>query len=360
VLGFIHKNNLIMHYTSWKSPFDPIRYEPLYADDWENAEDEYGKDSWLQFDPDFDYDDFFTQNNTPIFWDQKKLNNPEESGSTGLGWKWDDGTDWEATTSLYKWGPLRKNTSITFCVYLPTNAITTLSNMDFRGETSIETVNGLKTIIGVNSVEAGGMRTRLIDIHPVFDISTYGEDPYLVEKINIPTVDLVKGPDFYLQTKHFTVGDPILRKWFQKVLLSMLLYDGAIRMDLVDDDDNDEVDINKKKHRYWEVFTEKGYDWDYLGKGEGSDLGVVFPKLTSPKVSSWQNVEDTITYWDELFTADFNRYSKRVSWRKPSIGLRLYQLNNYKKPFNGVVTKPNRVELQGFSIGFKPMRQGRI
>ena len=240
---------------------------------------------------------------------------------------------------------------------MPTNAITTLSNLDFRGVTSIETLYGLKTIVGVNSVETISndtkYRARLIDIHPVFDTNTNGDDALLVEKINIPTADLVLGPDFYLQTKHFTVGDPILRKWFQRIMLSMLLYDGAIRMDLVDDDDNDSVDINKKKHKYWEIFTEKGYDWAYL-------TDIQLPKLVSPNKASWHNVEGTVTDWDELFTADFNRYSKRISWRKPSVGFRLYQLNNYKKPYNGVVTRPYRVEMQGFSIGFKPLRQGRV
>jgi hypothetical protein len=225
--------------------------------------------------------------------------------------------------------------------------------MDFRGVTAIETIYGLKTIVGVNSVESNALRARLIDIHPVFDTNSNGDDVYLVEKINIPYSDLVKGPDFYLQTKHFTVGDPVLRKWFQRILLNMLLYDGAIRMDLVDDDDNDSVDINKKKHKYWELFTEKGYDWSYL-------TDIQFPKIVSPNKATWENVEGSATYWDELFTADFNRYSKRVSWRKPSVGFRLYQLNEYKKPFNGVVTRPNRVEIQGFSIGFKPLRQGRI
>ena len=356
VIGFMHKNNLIMHYTSWNSPFDPIRYEPIYAADWQNTPGIADR-GWDEFDPDFDYDDFFTQNNTPIFWDRKILNNPEESSSTGEGFKWNDGTNWETTINTYKWGPLRTYTSLTFCIYTPTNALTTFSNFDVRGVTNIETLYGLKTIVGVNSVEnisgTNRLRARLIDIHPVFDTNTNGEDDLLVEKINIPDTDIVKGPDFYLQTKHFTVGDPILRKWFQRIMLSMLLYDGAIRMDLVDDDDNDSVDINKKKHKYWEIFTEKGYDWVYL-------TDIELPKLVSPNKASWKNVEDTVTYWDELFTTDFNRYSKRVSWRKASVGFRLYQLNKYKKPYNGVVTRPYRVEMQGFSVGFKPLRQGRI
>jgi hypothetical protein len=131
-------------------------------------------------------------------------------------------------------------------------------------------------------------------------------------------------------------------------------------MDIVDDDDNDEVDINKKKPKNWAVFREKGYNWDYLGKGEGNDFGIVFPKLTIPDRSNWENVEQTVNEWLELFTTDFNRYSKRISWRKSSAGFRLYQLNNYKKPFENEVTKPFRLELQGFSIGFKPLRAGRI
>lgn len=425
VMGFIHKNNLVMSYTAWKSPFDPIRYEPIYAADWQSTEGIADR-TWEEFDPDFEYDDFFTQNNTPIFWDRKILNNPEESASTGLGFVWPTqysvtnkaltsnvatltigshplivgnsiwvaGVDatfngrytitaitgttvsyaktatnvssqaatgkvnksnvaWEQTTSVYKWGPLRKNTSMTFCLYLPTNAITTLSNMDYRGVTNIETTNGLKTIVGVNSVESNGLRTRLIDVHPVFDTNTNGTDDLLVEKINIPSADLVLGPDFYMQTKHFTVGDPILKKWFQRVLVSMLLYDGAIRMDFVDDDDNDEVDINKKKHKYWEIFTETGYSWDYL-------TNIQFPKIVSPNKSSWQRVEQAEYLWDELFTSDFNRYAKRFAWRKASIGFRLYQMNDYKKPFNGVTTVPNRVEIQGLSIGFKALRQGRV
>ena len=444
VMGFIHKNNLIMHYTSWKSPFNPVRYEPVYAADWQNTEGIKDR-AWDEFDPDFDYDDFFTENNTPIYWDRKILNNPEESASTGLSIKYQNGiyaktvlgttipttfdanyifmpdlsieneklkkwngssysnvtpqiavgftaillatkvyyytgTDytnptvviwggtswkpdtksgilWQNDSNINKYGPLRKNTSITFNVYLPTNSITTFSNLDFRGVTNAETIYGLKTILGVNSIEDVGssnkFRARFIDIHPVYDLNTNGMDVLLVEKINIPTADLVMGPDFYIQTKHFTVGDPILRKWFQRIMLSMLLYDGAIRMDLVDDDDNDEVDINKKKHKYWEVFTEKGYSWAYL-------TDIVFPKIVSPNKSNWFNIEASITLWDEVFTADFNRYSKRISWRKASVGFRLYQLNDYKKPFNGVVTRPYRVEMQGFSVGFKPLRQGRV
>jgi len=358
VIGFMHNNNLVMHYTNWVSPFDPIRYEPVYAADWLTT-DGIADRAWEDFDADFDYDDFFTENNTPIYWDLKTLNNPEESASLGLGFKWDDGVfKWkeDATVgNIYKWGPLRLNTSITWSLYMPTNAITTLSNMDFRGSTSIESTNGLETILGVNSIEGDDRelkRGRFIDIHGVYDTHTNGKDALLVEKINIPVADLVHGPDFYLQTKHFTVGDPILRKWFKRILVNMLLYDGAIRMDLIDDDDNDSVDINKKKHQYWEIFTERGYDWTYL-------TDIVFPKLVSPNKASWINVEDSITYWSELFTADFNRYVKRVSWRKSSIGLRFYQLNEYRKPFNGVVTLPTRAEIQGFSVGYKVLRPGR-
>jgi hypothetical protein len=532
IIGFIHKNNLIMTFTSWKSPFGPVRYEPIYAAD--RLTTSGIADRTLQdfADSGFTYDDLNTQNNVPIFWDRKILNTIDSSSGMGVGIKWgnsithvarasneaivttaldhnliignsvvisgvtndsgsfngsfvvssiiDPSTGLPSTTkfrcantagtatvttvaavgvsitsvaraagiatfttnfahnltvgstvtvsgitndsssfngvftvvsmpttttftcanlagtatvttvsatgtipvlikpavtygtsralyatgsNIQRYGPLRSNTSITFSIYLPTNALTTLSNMDFRGATSIETVFGLKTILGVNSVEnivvpaapapvTYDLRAKFIDIHPVYDTNTNGEDELLVEKINVPVTDLVKGPDFYLQTKHYTVGDPILRKWFRKIMISMLLYDGAIRMDLVDDDDNDSVDINLKKPRYWDVFTELGYDWYYLDTN-------VFPKITSPNKSIWLNVESAGITWDNVFTANFNRYVKRISWRYSSVGFRLYQLNDYKKPYNGTVTRPTRVEMQGFTVGFTPLRAGR-
>jgi hypothetical protein len=361
VIAFIHKNNLVMTFTSFNSPFKAIRYEPLYAADWQSLVVQ-GR-SWAELDPNFTYADKdpSLQNNTPLYWDQQILNDPAASGDTGLSFKWNDGGSslWKTTSNIYKWSPLRKQTSMTFNIYLPTNALTTFSNMDFRGAANIETTNGLKTLVGVNSVETNNLRARLIDIHPVYDINTDGKDAYTIEKINIPKTSLILGPDFYLQTKHYTMGNPMLRKWFQRVMLSMLLYDGCLRMDIVDADDNDAIDIVKKKHQYWELFTEEGYTWDYLGKGEGYDFGVVFPKLTSPNKSTWDNVEKTLTLWDELFMADFNRYKMRTAWRNPSLGFRLYQLNNYKKPYNSSVTTPNRVEIQSFTVGFKALREGR-
>ena len=432
VIAFIHKNNLVMTFTSFNSPFKAIRYEPLYAADWQSLVVQ-GR-SWAELDPNFTYADKdpSLQNNTPLYWDQQILNNPAASGDTGLSFKWPtqyivtnkaltsniatltigthtlkvndslnvigvdatfngvytitaitsntvsyakiaanvtsvssvgyvnlNSVNWESNTSIYKWSPLRKQTSMTFSIYLPTNALTTFSNMDFRSAANIETTNGLKTLVGVNSVETNNLRARLIDIHPVYDINTDGKDAYTIEKINIPKTSLILGPDFYLQTKHYTMGNPILRKWFQRVMLSMLLYDGCLRMDIVDADDNDAIDVVKKKHQYWELFTEEGYTWDYLGKGEGYDFGVVFPKLTSPNKSTWDNVEKTLTLWDELFMADFNRYKMRTAWRNPSLGFRLYQLNNYKKPYNSSVTTPNRVEIQSFTVGFKALREGR-
>ena len=352
VIAFMHKNNLVVTFTSFKSPFQAIRYEPLYAADW--AIRVLNGRTWQELDSTFTYADLNTQNNTPLYWDQRILNDVAASGGTGLGFKWDDGGTslWQTTSNIYKYAPLRKQTSMTFSIYLPTNALTTFSNMDFRGVTNVETTNGLKTLLGVNSVESAGMRARLVDIHPVYDINTNGEDAYLVEKLNIPTSGLVLGPDFYLQTKHYTLGNPILRKWFQRVMLSMLLYDGCLRLDLVDADDNDAIDVTKKKHQYWELFTEEGYSWVYL-------TDVLFPKITSPDKATWTNVEATTDFWDDLFMTDFNRYKMKTAWRNPSVGFRLYQLNNYKKPYNGVVTTPNRIEMQSFTVGFKALREGR-
>jgi hypothetical protein len=517
IMAFMHKNNLVMHFTNWDSPYKPDRYEPIYATTWQNTPALSGRTSGSFLDPasfasyGYTADDLSTDGrNIPIYWERQTLNDSGSAGANGRELVWgalvtnavlssnvvtltllggkgsykvgdvitvsgmsnsvyngtfsiksvDDtngtisydkpnnsvditsaavtppqvytstsakclvtnkslsggtatltipyntfsvgnsitveGVDstfngtytitainttnktisylktgtvastpvvspivttdvssvW-ADNNIYKWGPLTTGTSITFNIYIPTNAVVTFSNFDFRGHTNVETSSGLKTLLGVNSVENNSLRAKILDIETVYDTHTNGADPLLIEKINIPYANLTKGPDFFIQTKHFTEGDPVLRKWFQRIMMSMLLYDGCLRMDVVDDDDNDSVDVNEKKHQYWETFTEEGNNWTYLTTTE-------FPKIASPNPSQWQIIGNEGIPWAEVFTSAFNRYIKRLSWRKSSVGFRLYQLNKYQRPYNTTITTPYRIEIHSFNIGFKALRPGRV
>jgi len=445
VIGFMHKNNLVMHFTNWDSPYKPDRYEPIYATTWQDTAALKGRTGTSFRDAatfksySYSNEDLLTDGrNVPIYWERHTLNDAGSAGTDGKILVWGafvtnkalsstvatltignhsyqvgdvvnvknvdatfDGvqTITSATTTtisyakyvtdvpsavvslpsmpitssslmpivttdlfstwggngvnLYKWGPITNGTSMTFNIYMPTNALVTFSNLDFRGHTNIETVNGLKTLLGVNSVENSVLRARIIDMETVYDTHTNGQDPLLIEKINISNDKLVKGPDFFIQTKHFTEGDPVLRKWFQRIMISMLLYDGCLRMDVVDDDDNDSVDVNEKKHQYWETFTEVGYDWNYM-------TSTVFPKIASPNYNNWENIQGEYLIWDAVFTSEFNRYVKRLSWRKPSLGFKLYQLNKYLRPYTSIPIAPYRIEIHSFNIGFKSLRPGRV
>ena len=178
-------------------------------------------------------------------------------------------------TGLYKFGPLNFTDGMLFALYLPTGSITTLSNMDFQGAAIIETTNGTNCFIGVRAdiIDgiSDGIRARILDVDPVIDTNTTGRDPILIYNAIKTEALYRKGPDFYVQTKAYTVGDPVLKKWFQRLMFNMKLNDGAVRFDIIDDEDNDDINITLKAHRNYEVFTPQGYDWTYVES-------IIFPK----------------------------------------------------------------------------------
>jgi len=335
---------------------------------------------------------------------------------------------WGDPGTQFVWGPIRKTPGITFAIYLPTNAITTISNFDFRGATKIDAISGIKALTGSNivnpqfsvvrkslssnvatltldaagipngstitvsgidttfdgtytvsavsdttisyaktasdvteiasggSVIVSGVFPRAIDVDSILETSNQQDtsiDAGLVENAGKSTDTYIKGPDFYLQTKHFTVGDPVLRKWFRQIMLNLYLLDGGLRMDVVDMEDADRIDVTKKQHKNWELFGEAGYSWDEWGN-------IVLPKLLSPNRSTWQNVEGLDESWYEVSDAEFTRRKKKISWRYPSVGFRLYQMNKYRPANYQDSQRPHTIMIDSWNIGFKPMRASRV
>ena len=123
-------------------------------------------------------------------------------------------------------------------------------------------------------------------------------DEELVENIGIADANYYKGPDFFIQTKQYTMGDPLLKKWFRQLFLNLYLIDGSLRLDIVDNEDHDDVDIRKKRHKNWDLFTSISYSWDQLES-------LVLPKLLSPDRSTWGNVEGLNLRWFELTSTAF-------------------------------------------------------
>jgi hypothetical protein len=335
---------------------------------------------------------------------------------------------WGNPGTQYVWGPIRKTSGITFAIYLPTNAITTLSNFDFRGATKIDAISGIKALTGSNIVDpeftvvrksltsnvatltldaagvpngstitvsgidstfdgtytvsavsgttvsyaktAGnvtevaatgrvsvdGVFPRAIDVDSILETTNDRNtsiDAGLIENNGKSEDTYIKGPDFYLQTKHYTVGDPVLRKWFRQVMLNLYLLDGGLRMDIVDMEDADRIDVTKKQRKNWELFDEATYSWDEWER-------IILPKVLSPNRSTWQNVEGINDTWYEISDAEFTRRKKKISWRYPSVGFRLYQMNKYRPANYQDPQRPHTIMLDAWNIGFKPMRASRV
>ena len=353
IYSFFYKNYLFVYFSIFQTPFTPQRYEPLYFTGWTTT-DAMSTLQWSALDDAFEWDDFSNDNKVPVYWDSQKMFETIGAEAQGIAALFDASVFGADETGLYKFGPLNFTDGMLFALYLPTGSITTLSNMDFQGAAIIETTNGTNCFIGVRADISDAIRARILDIDPVIDTNTTGRDPILIYNAIKTEALYRKGPDFYVQTKAYTVGDPVLKKWFQRLMFNMKLNDGAVRFDIIDDEDNDDINITLKAHRNYEVFTPQGYDWTYVED-------IIFPKYEASNTTNWGDVYDQGESWVDLLDPAFERYKKRFSWRSNSAGIRLYQLNDYESPNtpDGTLNLPTTVEVSSWNVGFKPMREGR-
>jgi len=365
IYGFFHKDYLFLSFTSFDSAYNPARYEPVYSDGISTTDaissfaaisDNPDGPDW---DPDFTVDDFLPENNVPIYWKHISMYESVGADATGIVPIWGSAGNeyvWGSAGSQYVWGPINLTEGVVFAIYLPTNALSVISNFNFKGAIGLDTPTGLKTLIGVNTISGANVLAKLVDVDSI--LSTTNDhstnlDEELIENVGKSASMYIKGPDFYIQTKNYTFGDPIIRKWFRQLFLDLYLVDGAVRMDLVDNEDNDRIDIQKKRHNNWETFVEALYTWDELGT-------IILPRRLSPNRSTWGNVEDLSSSWYNLADAEFTRRKKRMSWRYPTLGFRLYQMNDFR-PSNATSSqRPHTVMLDSWTIGFKPMRKSRV
>ena len=382
--GFLYRDYAFFHFTNWNNTYTMTRYEPIYANEWADgvitdddntivdaatsAAEGLAGQSWTDFKPDkLTWSDISVAKNEPIGW------------------------DYEA----------ERPDNMTFAIYLPTGAITTISNFAFRGATFQESLAGLKALIGFTraptytdeDVLINNQIADIIQIDTMLDSIADGFDH--AQSCTCHRL----GPDLYLQTKHYIVGDPMLKKWFQKLMINLMLERGAVRVDFIDSEDKDAFDVFNLKHKNWEVFAEKGLLWEQVER-------VILPKVVSPAASTWGSLEhpdypdlvfkgytntlpssgnteddgwilnsDNSLYiwlddawvkvdveytWLNLLFADYERQSKRFSLRQSSVGFRLYQLNNYREVFQTIPTKPRKIQSDAWNIGFKPLRGGRV
>jgi len=189
-------------------------------------------------------------------------------------------------------------------------------------------------------------RGHFVGIDAMLDIETNAYDDFITLASRYP------GPDLYFQTKVYTVGDPVIKKWFQRIMVSMLIKGGAVRIDMLDYENNDYIDTQVKE-RNWVLLPEVLYAW--------SESERFLAAETNQSPATWSGVFSLDTSWDDLFFPAFERRTKRFSLRTNALGYQFYQLNRWKQQdaSSAAVSKPTRVETDAWSIGFKALRPGR-
>jgi hypothetical protein len=214
----------------------------------------------------------------------------------------------------------------TVCINMVTKAVTLLTNVCPRGSILLPASTGESTwFIQNNTSDSKGY---LVDANVLFD--QQGND-------TINDVAFNKGPDFYMESKKYKVGDSLRKKLFKQLAIHYNAAGGpldgvtglhdALTIDTV-------VGLNNVGKTSTTKFPASIYTWDQL-----------------PTVAAtWDSLAAQFPTWDALITSVFK--PKRVKFLKRSqfLAFRLYQTDS----------SVTQVQLGPFQLGFKLQRPGRI
>lgn len=135
------------------------------------------------------------------------------------------------------------------------------------------------------------------------------------------------GPDMYIETKKFDIGDGLRLKRFKEFAVWYLAQGGGVKMDAV-------LGLNEVGTTLTTVFPASTYNWD--------QLGTLFP--------SWDAVSAEFSTWDDIVSAVFLPKRARFSKKSQFFSLRLYRETEYV----------SRLQFGPFLLGFKQLRPGRV
>lgn len=214
----------------------------------------------------------------------------------------------------------------TICINMVTQAVTLLTNVCPRGAIVLPASTGESTwFIQNNSSDSKGY---LVDANVLFDAQ--GND-------SVVDPAFTGGPDFYMESKKYKVGDSLRKKLFKQLAIHYNAAGGplnagtglreALTIDTV-------VGLNNVGKTSSTKFPATIYTWDQL-----------------PTVAAtWDALAALFPTWDALITSVFR--PKRIKFLKRSqfLAFRLYQTDS-------TVTQ---VTLGPFQLGFKLQRPGRI
>jgi hypothetical protein len=135
------------------------------------------------------------------------------------------------------------------------------------------------------------------------------------------------GPDIYLETKKFDIGDGLRLKRFKQFAVWYLAQGGGIKMDAV-------LGLNEVGTTLTTVLPASVLNW--------SQLGNLF--------TSWDDLAEEYATWDDIVQAVFLPKRARFSKKSQYFSMRLYREAD-------LVT---RAQFGPFSLGYKVLRPGRV
>lgn len=221
---------------------------------------------------------------------------------------------YESTIPLVKGVTPTDFSEITICIYMPREAITFHKNLNLRGSTLLSATLGQQAWFAVNSATVGHICTydTLFDVDGTDTIACDGG---------------TAGPDWYIESKHYSLGDDLLKKTFKQVMIEYLVGGDTLKLDTV-------LGLNEVGQTSATTYPVTVYVWD--------NLPAIYP--------TWDALAAAYPTWDSLVSGIF--FTKRIKFLKRGqfMAFRLYQSS----------TAVTSAKLASFAIGFKPLRPGRI
>lgn len=128
--------------------------------------------------------------------------------------------------ALHKAGATSGPGTFTFCINLDTFAITTFTNMVIKDSTGMPSSSGFPTLAIVDDGNTPGT-TWVIDTSKTHSVTASGPDTITCGD------SAIIGPDFYIETKKYDLGDPERKKLFKQIAMNYLLTGNTLAMDTV-------------------------------------------------------------------------------------------------------------------------------
>lgn len=218
------------------------------------------------------------------------------------------------TKPVVKGAVSSSKTTITLVINMVSRAVTTFTNLDIRGAVIMPASTGLETLFIVNN----GTKGIICSSTHLYDDE--GND-------TITCVGNTAGPDFYFESKKYSMGDSLLLKLFKEILLNYFCQGDVLKVDTV-------LGLNDIGTTLTSTFPATVYTW--------SSLPGIF--------GTWSGLSSRLPTWSLVILSVFQAKRLRFLKRSQNFSFRIYQ-------GSGNVV---RVRLGPFQLAFKRLRPGRI